>query len=33
MEKAKESFDDLGISYIPRVKELNHQISEKYDKL
>ena len=31
-KKAKESFDDLGISYIPRVKELNHQISENYDK-
>lgn len=29
---AKESFDRLGVSKIPRVKELNQQISESYDK-
>lgn len=29
---AKESFDKLGVSKIPRVKELNQQISESYDK-
>lgn len=29
---AKESFDKLGVSKIPRVKELNRQISESYDK-
>ena len=28
----KESFDKLGVSKIPRVKELNQQISESYDK-
>ena len=31
-ETAKESFDKLGGSKIPRVKELNMQISESYDK-
>lgn len=29
---AKKSFDKLGVSKIPRVKELNQQISESYDK-
>ena len=29
---AKESFNTLGIAKIPRVKELNEQISEYYDK-
>ena len=29
---AKESFDKLGVSKIPRVKELSQQISESYDK-
>ena len=29
---AKESFNKLGVSKIPRVKELNQQISESYDK-
>ena len=29
---AKELFDKLGVSKIPRVKELNQQISESYDK-
>lgn len=29
---AKESFDKLGVSKIPRVKELNQQISKSYDK-
>ena len=29
---AKESFDKLGVSKIPRVKELNQRISESYDK-
>ena len=31
-KKAKEFFNNLGISKIPRVKELNLQISENYDK-
>jgi hypothetical protein len=29
---AKESFDKLGVSKIPKVKKLNQQISESYDK-
>ena len=29
---AKESFDKLGVSKIQRVRELNQQISESYDK-
>lgn len=29
---AKESFDILGVAKIPRIKELNEQISESYDK-
>lgn len=29
---AKKSFDKLGVSKIPRVKELNQQISQSYDK-
>lgn len=29
---AKQSFDKLGVPKIPRVKELNQQISESYDK-
>ena len=31
-KKAKETFENLSISKIPGVKELNQQISENYDK-
>ena len=31
-KKAKEFFNNLGVSNIPKVKELNQQISENYDK-
>lgn len=31
-KEAKETFDRLGVPKIPRVKELNLQISESYDK-
>lgn len=31
-KKAKETFENLSISKIPRMKELNLQISENYDK-
>ena len=30
--RAKQSFDKLGVKKIPKVKELNQQISECYDK-
>ena len=30
-KEAKAAFDKLGVSKIPRVKELNQQISEVYD--
>lgn len=31
-KEAKATFDKLGVSNLPRVKELNLQISESYDK-